>query len=153
MNVSGEFDVPLTYHAPKLMESRQYVIQGLAVEALGVIDEMYGLLLSAVWFKTTQRMADAFSYLTQLMAEAQDLASEIGTDHPSLAAIRKGASKGGLRSGATRRLNSPLPDRQTLRSERDRLIREGRSSRDVAAIFSQRYNRTADYIRKLLRQE
>jgi hypothetical protein len=151
MSGSGEFDRPLTYYAPKLMADRQTIMQGLAVEVLGAVDSAYSMLASSRYLSSAELLADAFMHLHLLSAEAHDYASEIEGAHPSLEAMRQGASKGGLRSAETRRLNSPLPSRQELRAERDRLIQDGRSARDVASIFSLRYGRTADYVRKLLR--
>jgi hypothetical protein len=152
MNQSGEFGSPLTYYSPPLVAHRERCVQGLAVEALGLIDNVYAMLSAARHIEAARILADAFSFFALITAEAQDIATEIEGTHSSLEAMRKGASKGGLRSGETRRLNSPLPSRQELRSERDKLIRAGRASRDIASIFSQRYGRTADYIRKLLRE-
>ena len=71
----------------------------------------------------------------------------------SIQSALEGASKGGKKSGETRRTTAKLPTPDALRAERDRLIAEGRQPRVIAGILAQTYRCTSDHVRTHLKRE
>ncbi|VTU28404.1 hypothetical protein [Variovorax sp. PBL-E5] len=65
----------------------------------------------------------------------------------------RSARVGGLASAVKRRASSKVPAPERLRQERQKLVEEGKGSRDVASILAKRYGCSADHIRKQLRKE
>lgn len=62
----------------------------------------------------------------------------------------QGSRKGGLASGRSRKAGSTLTPAD-VSNEYSRLLGEGKSPRDIAAIIAARHRVTADYVRKLRR--
>lgn len=149
-----ELGEPWTYQSETLTQSRQLIVQGLAVETLIIIDRCIDRFLEGRVIRAMYDMARAYEFVSQLCAEGNDLIAELDAEElKPLTAIRRGAAIGGRRSGESRRENSPVPDPHRLREERDRLLAAGRSPREIAGIIGQRYNRTPDHIRKMLKRE
>lgn len=64
-----------------------------------------------------------------------------------------GASKGGIRSGQTRRNQSRVPTPESLRTERLKLVSAGKPAREISSMLASKYHCTTDHIRKLLKSD
>ncbi len=99
------------------------------------------------------RLSEAGVYFGRLTMIADlcelDVYDQIGSVQSAIA----GATIGGKRSGETRRKQSLVPTSSDLRLERERLVKQGKPSREVSAMLAKMYGCTTDHIRKLLKRE
>ena len=95
---------------------------------------------ASVWFGQMRAIYDLYQ---------DDLFPRLG----ALATAINGATKGGLKSGVTRRQQSKLPSKNALLDEREKLIQMGKSSRYVCAMLAKKYSCTTDHVRKILKHD
>lgn len=129
----------------------------LALDAIYVghwkIEEAYFSLKQNDTAGYARYLAEAGNYFGRLTLIADLCQMDVYDQIGSIQSAKAGAAIGGRKSGETRRKQSIVPTPKDLRLEKERLVNQGKPSRDVSAILAKKYNCTTDHIRKLLKRE
>jgi hypothetical protein len=134
-----------------------FVSYKLALDAIYVghwkIEEAHICLKQEDTTEFARYLAEAGVYFGRLTLIADLCQLDVYDQIGSIQSAKAGASIGGRRSGETRRKQSKVPTPIALRLEKERMVNQGKPSRDVSAILAKKYNCTTDHIRKLLKRE
>ncbi len=118
------------------------------------IDEAYLALKNAEKAEFAENLALATVQLGRLSMILELFDEGVYDRIGSFQSALEGASKGGKKSGETRRKTAKLPRPDKLREERQRLIDAGKPQRAIAAILAKNYDDcTPDHVRKQLKRE